>query len=199
MSQPNLDYQLKAKADQLRRKLSELGAELEAGDESELLVWAIPGKLACAHRPLRHHVRFHGSGLSLPPDAVTFVFEWVQRMKDYGIRGIISLMHKKELAHYRNLDLGAESLIELYRKQGFVTREIPWDDPAHRPAFQRRSFSQELKRIQVEALQAFDELPKPVLLHCSAGIDRSSPVAAFIYVNREGSHASVDSLSLSAK
>jgi protein tyrosine/serine phosphatase len=23
-------------------------------------------------------------------------------------------------------------------------------------------------------------LPKPVLLHCSAGIDRSSPVAAFL-------------------
>jgi protein tyrosine/serine phosphatase len=32
-----------------------------------------------------------------------------------------------------------------------------------------------------EVLEAFDELPKPVLIHCSAAIDRTTPVAAFIY------------------
>jgi hypothetical protein len=33
-------------------------------------------------------------------------------------------------------------------------------------------------------LLAFDPLPKPVLLHYSAGIDRSSPVAAHIHSRR---------------
>jgi protein tyrosine/serine phosphatase len=35
-----------------------------------------------------------------------------------------------------------------------------------------------LQKQQVR--DAFQRLPKPVLLHCSAGIDRSSPVAAFL-------------------
>jgi predicted protein tyrosine phosphatase len=35
-------------------------------------------------------------------------------------------------------------------------------------------------RIKVEASDAFERIPKPVLLHCSSGIDRSPPVAAFI-------------------
>jgi hypothetical protein len=29
-------------------------------------------------------------------------------------------------------------------------------------------------------------LPKPVLLQCSAGIDRSAPVAAYIWLNGRG-------------
>lgn len=48
------------------------------------------------------------------------------------------------------------------------------------PQAQMASFKSELQRIQKEALTAFDVLPKPILLHCSAGIDRSAPVAAFI-------------------
>ena len=31
-----------------------------------------------------------------------------------------------------------------------------------------------------KVLKAFDVLPKPVLLHCSAGMDRTAPVAAYI-------------------
>jgi protein tyrosine/serine phosphatase len=39
---------------------------------------------------------------------------------------------------------------------------------------------------KLQALEAFRRLPGPVLLHCSAGIDRTSPVAAFI-VEQENS------------
>ncbi len=176
-----MENQIKEKAKELRGALSSLGKKLDAGEQSELLVWVIPGTLACAHRPLRHHPQFGGSGRDLPSDAAPAVLDWVRRIKGYGIRGIISLMHPKELRHYEQLNLGAENLIELYQKEGLYVRHIPWEDPAHRPAFERVSFADELARVRVEALRAFDELPKPVLLHCSAGIDRSSPVAAFIF------------------
>jgi protein tyrosine/serine phosphatase len=60
---------------------------------------------------------------------------------------------------------------------------IPWKDPAHvrtDPVALRRKEQD----VSAEALGRFDALPKPVLLHCSAGIDRSSPVAAFIREQR---------------
>jgi protein-tyrosine phosphatase len=92
-------------------------------------------------------------------------------------------MHPKELNHYDALNLEG-GLLGTYRDHGFKLRHLPWDDPAHRSQSQLASFNSELERIQQEALNAFDALPKPVLLHCSAGIDRSSPVAAFIATQR---------------
>jgi len=169
------------KANELRDALATLGKRLCSGDDRELLVWVIPNTLACAHRPLRHHPQFGGSGRDLPPEATPEIQRWVDRVKTAGIRSIVSLMHPKELRHYARLDLGAEDLIAFYLKSGFKVRHIPWEDPAHRSPSGRFSFQEELARIRTEALCAFDELPKPVLLHCSAGIDRSSPVAAYIW------------------
>lgn len=181
-----MENQIKEKAKELRSALWSLGKRLDEGDQSELLVWVIPETLACAHRPLRHHPQFGGSRRDLPQAAAPAVLDWVRRIKSYGIGGIISLMHPKELRHYEQLNLGTANLIELYRKEGFYVKHLPWDDPAHRSsAFGRISFADELERVRVEALRAFDDLPKPVLLHCSAGIDRSSPVAAFIFVRRD--------------
>jgi len=180
------------KANELREALATLGRRLRSGDDQELLVWVIPDALACAHRPLRHHPQFGGSGRDLPPEDAPEIQKWVDQVKGAGIRSIISLMHPKELRHYAQLDLGAEDLIALYLKSGFEVRHIPWEDPAHLPPSGCFSFQEELARIQTEALRAFDELPKPVLLHCSAGIDRSSPVAAYIWVkraNKEHGHA----------
>jgi hypothetical protein len=175
---------IESKAQELRQRLSTLGKELRAGNESELLVWVIPDALACAHRPLRHHPVFGGSGKALPPEAAAEVFEWVRRIREYGVKSIICLMHPKELQHYARLDLDATDLIDLYWKAGFEVQHIPWEDPAHRPPSERTSFQGELERVRDEALSAFDALPRPVLLHCSAGIDRSSPVAAFIFAMR---------------
>jgi len=172
------------KANELRAALAALGKRLNTGDDRELLVWVLPEKLACAHRPLRHHPQFGGSGKDLPPHASPEVRKWIDRIGTAGSRSIIVLMDPKALRHYVVLALGSQDLIDLYRKSGFQVLHIPWEDPAHRPASSGYSFQRELTRIRAEALQAFDELPKPVLLHCSAGIDRSSPVAAYIWVNR---------------
>jgi len=175
---------LKTKATEIGKALQSLGERIRSGDDSDLFIWVIDGQLACAHRPLRHHPEFGGSGQDLPTTATKAVLLWAERICDTGIRSIISLMHPKELRHYDALDLGAPDLIEFYRKQGFQVWHIPWDDPAHRPLSERASFQDELAHVRVEALEAFDDLPKPVLLHCSAGIDRSAPVAAYILHER---------------
>jgi hypothetical protein len=179
-----MEETLRNKANEIRSALHHLGEKLESGDDSSIIVWVIAGKLACAHRPLRHHPNFGGSGKDLPPAARGQVFAWARRLRDSGIKGIISLMHPKELRHYEAVDLGATDLIAFYEKEGFRVCHIPWEDPAHRLPSQRLSFQEELARVRVESLTAFDKLPKPVLLHCSAGIDRSAPVAAFIFLHR---------------
>jgi protein-tyrosine phosphatase len=93
-------------------------------------------------------------------------------------------VHPKELRHYDNPDLGSPDLLEFYRQQGFEVRHIPWEDPAHRQDLGAVSYQEELCRVRLKALRAFDNLPKPVLLHCSAGIDHSTPVAAYIFVQK---------------
>lgn len=175
---------LRIKACELRKSLGCLGKQLNQGDNSRIIVWVIPGALACAHRPLRHHPCFGGSRRDLPEAATSAVVGWVDDVMRLGFRSIICLMHPKEIAHYSALKLAASDLLAYYRSRGIQVCHRPWDDPAHRPAEEKVPFAQELERIRSECLTCFDELPKPVLLHCSAGIDRSSPVAAFIWANR---------------
>jgi len=169
------------KVEEIRVALRALGSRMERGDVSELVVWVIPGALGCAHRPLRHHPEYGGSRRDLPSEATRAVVRWVDRIIGAGFRSVICLMHPKEVAHYSALDLGATDLIAYYRMRGLQVCHKPWDDPAHRSLRQRASYKSELRRVRTESLECFDQLPKPVLLHCSAGIDRSSPVAAFIW------------------
>jgi len=184
--------QAEEKANEIRRALSDLGLKLKAGDESQLLVWVLPDTLACVHRPLRHHPDFGGSGRHLPSIATTLIITWINRIKKAGIRGIICLMHEKELAHYGDLNLGANNLVDYYRKEGFEVRHIPWDDPAHRQQSDNSSFASELEIVREKALTAFRNLPKPTIVHCSAGIDRSSPVAAYIWLREANCHNVTD-------
>jgi len=51
----------------IKSDLSELADKLGRGENEEFLVWVIQGVLACAHRPLRYHSEFGGSGHQLPP------------------------------------------------------------------------------------------------------------------------------------
>jgi hypothetical protein len=175
---------IQAKANEIRKQLRSLGNRLDRGDESELFVWVIAGALACSHRPLRHHPQFGGSRRDLPKEATTAIVQWVDRILAAGFPSIICLMHPKEVVHYAALELGASDLIAYYRAKGLQVCHKPWDDPAHRPLGEQTNFQDELKRIRSESLDCFDRMPKPVLLHCSAGIDRSSPVASFIWQHR---------------
>ena len=178
-----MEEAIREKTEEIKLALGELGRRLETGDDTRILYWVIPAHLACAHRPLRHHPRYGGSGRNLSPDAAPLVTEWARRVRAEGIRSIICLMHAKDLSYYAELDLGAENLLEFYAKQGFRVVSLPWEDPHHsRTATHDRQ--RKLCRIRTDALASYDGLPKPVLIQCSAAIDRSSPVAAYIYVHR---------------
>ena len=174
----------KKKTEELKTKLAALGVKLCSGDDTQLLVWAIPGELACAHRPLRKHPDYCGPQIDLPEEAAPLVLAWVRRIKQEGIRSVIALMGAKELHHYHLSSVGASGLIELYEKEGLIVRHIPWEDPAHPDVSVGLSYKQQISQCRAAALAAYDSNPKPVLIHCSSGIQRSSPVAAFIFAKR---------------
>lgn len=104
-----------------------------------------------------------------------------------GDSSIICLLGPAELAHYASpaSELGAAGLIALYEAKGFEVRSFPWEDPKYRVGQGGRPYDDQLREASEKCLRAFDELPKPVLLHCSSGIQRSSPVAAFIRDHRD--------------
>ena len=160
----------------IRSELERIRTQIYRGDEDEIWIWVIPERLACAQRPLRDDPRFGGgpgkSPPPLPPEARPFVDAWVNRVIRAGFRSVISLLEVVQLErHYvrGGLNLHPEGLLGFYRSCGLAVDSISCTD------YQTPSV---LQKQQV--LDAFRRLPKPVLLHCSAGIDRSSPVAAFL-------------------
>jgi protein tyrosine phosphatase (PTP) superfamily phosphohydrolase (DUF442 family) len=169
----------------LEQRFRDLGRKIKEGDESQLHIWVIPGLLAGCHRPLRHNRLYGGSARTLDAQAAPLAIAWADHMKKQGFKSIICLMSEEEVAFYENLELAATDLLDFYRNQGFVVTSIPWKDPAH-----VRSNPGALKAKEAEvcrqAIAAYDRLPKPVLLHCSAGVDRSSPVLAHIAESRGG-------------
>jgi hypothetical protein len=167
----------------IKRAMSDLGRRLAKNDNSQLLHWVIPEKLACAHRPLRHHPLYGGSGKNLSLSATSLVFDWAEEVQIIGVRGIICLMHDRDLRYYGSLNLGTANLLEFYKKVGFEVSHIPWEDPHHKKSSGAEK-EKSLLKVRELALAAYDDLPKPVLIQCSAGIDRSSPVAAFIWAKR---------------
>lgn len=175
----SFEKQIQCRTQEIQRAMSALGRRLEGGDNSELLHWVIPNKLACAHRPLRHDPLWGGSGGTLEPKATGLVFAWTEQVRDAGIRSIISLMHDGDFRYYLSLNLDAANLVEFYKQQGFQVSHIPWEDPHHKRSSQEQR-RENLLKVREKALAEYHKLPKPVMVQCSAGIDRSSPVAAFI-------------------
>ena len=178
-----MEDQIEAKQAEIVARIKALGRNLGAGHDSELLVWVIPCALACAHRPLRHHPLYGGSGLPIPGEAKPLILDWVEQIRMEGIASVISLMHDRDLRCYQQIDLGGLTFTGFLEHEGFTVCHFPWEDPAHRktdPAVKRAK----LEQVRQAALQAYDRLPKPVLLQCSAGIDRSAPVAAYLWRSR---------------
>jgi hypothetical protein len=177
------EHMVEVKRVEIRDAMRRLGKRIAGGDDLDLVHWVIPDALGCAHRPLRYHPRYAGSRVRLPADTIVLIGEWTERVRAGGIKSILSLMHDGDLDCYAGLDLGAANLIEHFRMQGFTVAHHPYEDPAHKgsSAEERRAT---LLRIRPIALASYDSLPKPVLIQCSAGQDRSAPVAAFIHALR---------------
>ena len=155
----------------IRRDLMRLRQQIKQGNDSELVIWVIPNRLACSQRPLRDDPRFGGRN-PLPAEAKPIVVKWVDRIKGLGIRSIICLLEDDQLDRYYSrggLNLHPSGLLGYYRQRSFRVRHLPMTD-----------YQQPAKTLMDKVREEFDALPKPVLIHCSAAIDRTTPVVAFI-------------------
>lgn len=166
----------------IRHDMRELARRLEAGDESQLICWIKQDELACTVRPLRRHPKYALGRLTLPPEARPLVDDWITFVKVENIRGILSLMHDADLACYRLLGFRNQNLLDHLTDAGFQVISCPYEDPHYKKSSPQQKLAT-LVEVRKRALIAFRKLPKPVLIMCSSGIDRSAPVAAFIIEN----------------
>ena len=106
------------------------------------------------------------SGGGKLPVGMGEVQRWIEAAQSLGIVSIVCLLADEHLCLYPDGDL-----LGIYRAAGFEVRHIPATD-------HRRPLLTEDQLAAV--LQAYRELPKPALIHCSAGIDRTGAAVAHI-------------------
>ncbi len=156
-----------------------LGKKLEKDDQSELVFWIRQKDFGCTVRPLRRHPQYGGSRALLPAETRDLIERWVELLKVEGINSILSLMHEKYLGCYSAFGFESGDLISHLCDAGFEVARCPYEDPHHKSSSKEQKLKT-LRSVRTQALASFLALPKPVLIMCSSGIDRSAPVAAFI-------------------
>jgi protein-tyrosine phosphatase len=125
--------------------------------------WVIPGVLATSPRPgytpgPEYRVEAHA------------IESWLTEAREFGIASVICLIDESQLWLYRQA-LPEGGLLDRYRRAGLGVAHVPAADQQTEP-FTAEQYA--------EALAAFESLPKPVLVHCSAGHDRTYRVVDYI-------------------
>ncbi len=104
---------------------------------------------------------------------------WMKEARSLGVRDIICLLDRSQLSFYRGLSAGG--LLKAYDKAGFNVHHYPTPDGLHPP----------LSRGVLDTIAAdLSAMKYPVLVHCSAGMDRTGAVMEHLRI-----HMGKDSIS----
>lgn len=139
-----------------------------------MIEWEVPGVLARTCRPGYDD----GRRVAVSGPVIS---AWCAAARAAGVRSILCLLAPEHLDLYAGLSRGG--LLGTYQAWGFAVAHLPAADHKRPPLD-----AGELDR----AWEAFRALPKPVLVHCSAGIDRTGAAVAHILAMR-GAGASPES------
>ena len=122
------------------------------------LQWIIEGTLAIGSRP----GYAPGFEMNVP---LSVIEQWIGQVQKLGIRSIICLLGDDQLPLYHSAL--PNGLIHYYQEMGFGIAHIPTNDGLTVP------FT--VQQLD-ETWDAFCRLSEPVLIHCSAGHDRTGRV-----------------------
>lgn len=126
----------------------------------------IPGQLLRGSRP-------GYSGGARVPVTQAVVDQWIARARAAGVHSILCLLSDEHLCLYP-----APGLLASYREAGFTVMHLPTLDH-QQPVLNSRQLT--------HIATTYRRLPKPVLIHCSAGLGRTGLAVDHIIREQEAS------------
>jgi hypothetical protein len=113
-------------------------------------------------------------------EAAQALHQWLDSLRTIGIGTIVVLATHGEMKRYSSVVTPQPDLLSLYRSLGFLVHHHPVEDPAHAAPSARLGILDQMEKLKPVVLAEYQRRIGAMLIHCSGGMDRSAPIAAFI-------------------